>query len=353
MDHQIPSVGLVTTNGEAWRTTLIEKLVGQALNVRVFDTVEEYLALDGTDVPTTLVADVTALSDKLKARIESADPLELRFVILSSLSERTAAGMVASLKGVSLVAGGPRFQKRALEAIVGSRSRRKSERVSVPLSAWVDADGRTDSVAVEDISATGAMVFGAREMEPGQRLTLILELSGGVQLRVRSAVVRTSSTDDSMWHTGVRYLALSAVDAASLERFLAQHGQKGETPKAFSEAKAAPRLRLPRKLAVKARIEAEPSGRRDYLSVIDISESGFLGASKHQLDLTVGARYRLVLLWAATGLDGACELVRRETSTGRHPHLYGFRFVAHTTGSKPVSYLAQLAREMGLRSTGR
>lgn len=101
------------------------------------------------------------------------------------------------------------------EAIAEQHERRSRPRTEVPASAVLLAGGRSSGrYVVENLSAGGALLLGEGRLRPGERVTMLLQLSGLKPIRLHAEVVRQEGGEAGAARLAVafRHLAPSVED---------------------------------------------------------------------------------------------------------------------------------------------
>ena len=107
-------------------------------------------------------------------------------------------------------------------------SKRRHERFAVPVAAWLEFFGDTDTrgTVSRDVGAEGARFSGVRPALVGEPVIVRMQLGRGTQpVECKGRIVWSKMMPNRLHDFGVRFLDLSEEERAELLGFLAGHFQ--------------------------------------------------------------------------------------------------------------------------------
>jgi hypothetical protein len=205
---------------------------------------------------------------------------------------------------------------------------------------------------MENISVSGIKVAGQVSPEPGESVGIRVGLPESEPLVLNGLVARRyQERGSSVWHLGIQFISLNEEQLRVLRKLVATDPAK-ESDAAKEAVRSARRVRTAARMSLKARLTPSGGGKRSYVSIVDLSESGFRAVPRFPLDLKNGEVLGAQVLWNGQSFTGQAEVVRRmwvEDGPGGHWH-FGLRFLFLDANSRQLlSEIVAAAAQRGIR----
>lgn len=316
---------------------------------------EELLVLLKARSAAAVVVDLSCprtLLDSLAEELGQKEGTPAVILVSRKLSSQKLANRASRIPNSIAVLGPERTRIRVFEAlgnVMGLEAYRQFRRVMADCPVRVV--GGKAGVAV-NLSRGGAKLAGPWDFAVGDFPDLELELPDGV---VRMTVeVRRVARDGEPGGAGfgVQFRTVAPADLARVRALIGDRTDPGGGGEGLPEVpRLHARLLVPRALSLKARVSEPGNARVSYLTVIDLSEGGFLGRAKGFVPpFGAGALVHVELLSGAANATFEAEVLRLAKEPRQESALIGFRVrnIDRAAVAK-LKNLLTLARRHGLR----
>jgi hypothetical protein len=374
-DSNEPRIALLLHSRADVRRAADSFMQRKELTVRVFEHFPELLAALEPDRTQLLLVDLHIARgdlETLASTLRRPAYASVDTILITSKAERPDYwNRVSLVPRARLIAGGSRFVPRLIEAIAegAGAKHRVHLRTDLALKARLSqrmaaGDAPPVELSVVNLSESGMKVAAHGPSEIGSDWVGTLSLPSGA-IALKAHVVRVLDEGDHGWSWGMQFVDLAAQDALTLRAVvsgldlpppIAPAPPEPDEPDERGEpVRSSPRIAVPSRLQLKARVQRVGTTQRLYLDVSDVSEAGFRGVTQYSARLEPQTPVDAMLLWPGHSVEMSCEVVHARVVLSEPMRFeYGFRFVTVSRQSRQlIKRVLSEAKQRGLKGQTR